>query len=345
MASSTKKKGLGLPQTRGSFQVRGKVTGTQRDNFYTEKLTKSDKPWRSVSFGVQYDKDSTIFVSLNGMERDSVYFSRREDKAKGIAKDTKEIPWRDRFAFAEKDYSLIGVNVGVTKIKDEKGNDVNDKKRLTDYDACKEIVDNLVDDKTVFVKGNIEYGSYQNKHTTKFVPSQVSLAKDIDFEDEDFAPLADFTQVIVFTDIKQNEEKTKATVAAKIVNFDTVEDAEFVITDMNLAKVFKKNLKPYSSIKVWGNICVVKNVEEVTTTDCWGTENKMEKQNAPTVRELVITGADPETIDTSTYTEAEIDKAIESMKASQNAEKDFGGSTEGWGSVQTSTDDDMDCGW
>ena len=346
MATDTKKKGLGLPQTRGSFQVRGKVTGTKRDNFYTEKLTKSDKPWRSVAFGIQYDKDSTIFASLNGMERDSVYFSRREDKAKGIAKDTKEVPWRDRFTFAEKDYNLIGVNVGVTKTKDEKGNDVNDKKRLTDYDACKEIGDNLVDDKTVFVKGNIEYGSYQNKHTTKFVPSQVSLAKDIDFEDEDFAPLADFTQVIVFTDIKQNEDKTKATVAAKIVNFDTVEDAEFVINDMNLARVFKKNLKPYSSIKVWGNITVVKNVEEVTTIDCWGTENKMEKQNAPTIRELVITGADPETIDSSTYSESEIDKAIETMKASKNAEKDFGGSTEGWGSVQNSTDaDDMDCGW
>ena len=41
-----KKKGLGLPQTKGSFQVRGKVTGTQKDKFYTEKLTRTDKPWR-----------------------------------------------------------------------------------------------------------------------------------------------------------------------------------------------------------------------------------------------------------------------------------------------------------
>ena len=71
----------------------------------------------------------------------------------------------------------------------------------------------------------------------------------------------------------------------------------------------------------------------------------MDKVNAPTIRELVITGADPETIDTTTYTEEEIDKAIEAVKASKNAEKDFGGSTEGWGSVANSDAADDECGW
>ena len=338
-----KKKGLGLPQTRGSFQVRGKVTGTQKDKFYIEKLTKNDKPWRSVSFGVQFTEDSTIYVGLNGMERDSVYFSKKEDKNTV----TKEVPWKDRFVFSEKDFNLIGVNVGVKKIKDEKGNEINDKKRLTDYDACKEISENLVDDKTVFVKGNIEFGSYNEKHTTKFVPSQVSLAKDIDFSSEDFKPLADFTQVIVFTGIKPNDDKTRATVSAKIVNYNSIEDAEFIITNMNLAKMFNKNLRPYTGIKVWGNISVEKNTEEVTESNCWGEDNNMEKVNAPTIRELIITGADPETIDTITYTEEEIDKAIESIKASKKAEADFGGSNEGWGSVENSgsTDEDDDCGW
>ena len=36
MAETTKKKGLGLPQTRGSFQIRGKVNGTQKEKFYIE---------------------------------------------------------------------------------------------------------------------------------------------------------------------------------------------------------------------------------------------------------------------------------------------------------------------
>ncbi len=339
--AESKKKGLGLPQTRGSFQVRGKVTGTDRDSFYTEKLTKSDKPWRSVNFGIQFTEDSTIFVGLNGMEKDSVYFSKRVDGKTEI----KEVPWKDRLTFVEKDFSLIGVNLGVSKIKDAKGNEVNDKKRRVEYDACKEISDNLVDGQTVFVRGNIEYGSYQERHTTKFVPSQISLAKDIDFKSEDFNPLADFTQVIVFMGITPNEDKTRATVSAKIVNYDSIEDAEFIITDMNLAKIFNKNLKPYMSIKVWGNINVEKSIEEIESTDCWGVENNMDKVKAPTIRELVITGADPSTIDKTTYTEEELDKAIEASKTAKAAEKDFGGSTDGWGSVGSSLDDEDESGW
>ena len=60
----------------------------------------------------------------------------------------------------------------------------------------------------------------------------------MDFEAEDFNALADFTQVIVFTGITPNEDKTRATVAAKIINYDSVEDAEFIITDMNSSSPF-----------------------------------------------------------------------------------------------------------
>lgn len=342
--AETKKKGIDLPQTRGSFQVRGKVAGTLKDNFYVEKPTKTDKPWRSVSFGVEFNPGSTMYVGLNGMERDVVKFCKRDDETKKTV--TKDVPWKDRFTFKEDGYRLLGVNLGVEKVKDEKGKDVNNKKTLVEYDAAKEISDHLVDDKTVFVKGRIEYGSYKDNHTTKFVPSQVSLAKDIDFDAEDFNPLADFTQTIVFMSVKPNEEKTKATVEAKIVNYDSIEDAEFVMTDMALARMFDKNLKPYTSIKVWGNISVEKDTTEVETTDCWGQKNNMDRVNAPTVRELVITGADPETIDKDTYSEAEIDKAIETIKASREAEKDFGGTeNSGWGTVNSGSDDDMSTGW
>lgn len=339
-----KKKGLDIPQTRGSFQVRGKVSGTDKDNFYVEKMTKTNKPWRSVSFGVEYAPDSTVFVGLNGMERDSVYFSKRDKETKKT--DTKSVPWKDRFVFNEEGYGLIGVNVGVEKVLDDKGKTVNNKKRLTEFDATKEISDHLKDDSTVFVKGSIEYGTYEERHTTKFVPTQVSLAKDIDFTAEDFNQLADFTQTIVFMSVTPNNDKTKATVEAKIINYNSIEDAEFVITDMGLAKMFNKNLKPYTSIKVWGNISVEKDTTEVETTDCWGMKNNMDRVNTPTIRELVITGADPDTIDTDTYSEEEIDKAIESIKASKAAESDFGGSTSGtWGSVNSTDDDDEDAGW
>ena len=337
-----KKKGLGLPQTRGSFQIRGKVSGTQKDNFYTEKITKTGKPWRSVNFGVEFANGSIVYLGLNGMERDSVYFSKRNEEGKT---ETKAVPWKDRFTFAEEGYSIIGTNIGVKRILDAKGNEVNDKKRLTEYDACKEISDNLVDDKTVFARGNIEFSSYNDNHQTRFVPSQVSLGKDVDFDAEDFRPTADFTQMIVFMGISKSDDGSKFIVSAKIVNYNSIEDAEVIIKDAGLANVFRKNLKPYTSINVWGSISVERDTTEVEVNDCWGSKNKMERVNNPTVRELVIEGADPDTIDVTTYSEAEMDKAIEAVKAAKAAENDFGGSTEGWGSTQFSFDDDEDAGW
>ena len=344
--AETKKKGLGLPQTKGTFQVRGKVIGTSKDKFYVEKMTKNNKPWRSVNFGVQFDNEKTLYVGTNGMERDVVYFSKKLEDGKT---DVKKIPWKDRFNYHEEGYRMIGVNVGVVKTTDENGNAVNDKKTLTDYDSCKEISDHLRDDMSVFVKGNLEFSTYQDSHRTKFVTSQVSLTKDdVDFEKEEFHPVADFTQMIVFMGVTPNKEKTRATVEAKIVTYDTIEDAEFIIEDMNLARMFAKQLKPYTGIKAWGRISVEKDTEEVETTDCWGKKNNMDKVNSPTIRELIIDGADPNSIDTGTFTESEIDKAIEEMKAAKAAENDFGGSENGgWGTVQHGSEDGMDdeTGW
>lgn len=76
-----------LPQTRGSFEMAGKVTGTQRSNFYNEKETKSGAMRRVLSFGVQTSNENTFYVDLAGMPRDKVYFFRRADKDKGIEKD------------------------------------------------------------------------------------------------------------------------------------------------------------------------------------------------------------------------------------------------------------------
>ena len=344
--AETKKKGLGLPQTKGTFQVRGKVVGTDKDKFYIEKMTKNNKPWRSINFGVQFDSEKTLYVGTNGMERDNVYFCKKIEDGKT---DKKVIPWKDRFNYHEEGYRMIGVNVGVEKTTDENGNTVNNKKTLTDYDSCKEISDHLRDDMSVFVKGNLEFSTYQDSHRTKFVTSQVSLTKDdVDFEKEEFHPVADFTQMIVFMGVTPNKEKTRATVEAKIVTYDTIEDAEFIIEDMNLARMFAKQLKPYTGIKVWGRIYVEKDTEEVETTDCWGKKNNMDKVNSPTIRELIIEGADPNSIDTGTFTESEIDKAIEEMKAAKAAENDFGGSENGgWGTVQHGSEDGMDdeTGW
>ena len=49
-------------------------------------------------------------------------------------------------------------------------------------------------------------------------------------------------------------------------------------------------------------------------------------------------------VDTNTYSEAEIDKAIEMIKASKAAENDVGKQTDGWGSGKLE-DEDEEAGW
>lgn len=342
-----------LPQTKGTFQVRGIVSGVEKDSFYVEKQTRTGKEFRMINFGVEYDDKKTIFPTLNGMPRDKVYFSKK-DKDTGNT-DTKAIAWKDRIKKAPEGYRMIGVLAGLQKIKDENGKVRNDNKTLTEYDACEYISENLQDGDSVFVKGNLEFGSYTNKdgevsRTTKFVPTQVSLCqKDVDFEAEDYAPAHDFTQTIVFVGIDQERENDKPTgrfvVDAKIVNYNSIESAEFIIEDAKLAKQMRSGLKPYNSIQVHGHINVVNNVEDVNDEeddDCWGESNDMDNKRvfAPTHRELIITGAKPSTIDKETYTEKAIDDAIKKVNASKKAEQDFTGKAESTSNVDDDWGDD-----
>ena len=341
-----------LPETKGQFQTKGIVTGTKEGKFYIDKLTKTEKPFRAINFGVNFDKDSTLYVGFNGMEWDSVYFSKstKDEKTGKKIIETKKVAWKDRFDFAQDGYQLIGVKTGVKKTLDNTGKKVNDKKILTQYDACKEIYDNLKDNQSIFVKGNTVYSTYNKKHQIKFEPSQISLCKNIDFESGDFKSMADFQQVIVFTGITKDEKNTgRFIVSAKIVTYKTIEDAEFIITNSKLANMFRKNLKPYTGIKVWGKIEVSQQTEQIISEDeCWGEENDMEKIKAPTLKELVITGADPKTIEKEVYSQVKIEEAIASINANKQAENDFGSSDDDsdWGSVNTSdNEDDSEEAW
>jgi hypothetical protein len=328
-----------MPTTNGSYQVQGIVNGVEKQTFYTEKKTKTGKNFRMINFGVEYDNHKSVYMSLNGMPKDKVYFSKKGDDGKN---KTIPVDWKDRMNAPEGARMLNSVNCGLTKIVGKDGKEVNNKKVLIDYDACEYIANNLVDGSSVFVRGNIEFGSYRKgeevARTTKFIPNQISLCKEVDFDDEGRIPTNDFTQTIVFVGIEQEKENDKATgrfvVQAKIVNYNSIESAEFIIEDAKLARLFKSNLKPYWSIEVSGNINVVNVVETVESEDLWGVANKMKRTTAPTRREFVITGADGTTIDKETYTEKKINDAIRKMNAAAIAEENFNGK------AATSSDDD-----
>lgn len=346
MAEKTEKnKGLGLPETKGQFQVKGIVFGTEKDSFYKETLTKTtQKPWRIVNFGIKTDKESSIYINLSSGEKEKVFFSKSQKPIDGVKQKsiTEEVPWKDRFKFNKEGFRLIGVNVGVTKTKDEKGNDVNDKKTLSEYDACKEIADNLKDDNSVFIKGKIDFSHFDAndgavKRSVKFIPSQVSLCKDVDFDAEDFEQTSDFTQIIIFNEIKQDGDRYN--VSAKIVTYNSVEDAEFFITNKELATAFRKNLKPFNAIKVWGKVHAQKDTTKVQATDVWGESNDMDKLNSPTKFELIITGAEPSSLDKETYTEKLISEALAKINANKKASDDFGAAP--WGDKKDGEEEDV----
>ena len=163
---------------------------------------------------------------------------------------------------------------------------------------------------SVFVRGKNEFSTYQDRHQTRFVPSQMSLCKDVDFDSEEFNVTGNFEQVIVFMGIEKNDEGN-FTVSAKIVTYNSIEDAEFIIdkSKSKFASTLRK-LKPYTALKVFGDIVIEHDIEEIEEDDDgWGESNPMDRVNNPTKRILLITGADKDSVDTELYSEEIIDKA------------------------------------
>ena len=339
---------LGINQTKGIFQLSGIVNGVEKNNFYAEGTASNGKTYRKVNFGVEIDKGKTVYISLFGAAQDNVYFSKKIKDANGKDKtDTKSVPWADRMkSKLPEGYRLIGVNCGVVKKIDEKtGNEVNDNKMLVAFDACRELA-NLKDGESVFVRGNITYSEYQGRHMINFEPTQVSLCKPIDFAAEDFKVHALFTQPIVIQSVTKSEDNPgEAVVNAKIVNYSSIEDVELFTRNAKLAKTLHK-LKPYTHVKVFGDIVVESNLEEVEVDDEWGdTTNKMDRLPSPFVRKLMITGGDKDSIDTDAYSEEKIEHAMSVINASKNAKSDYGkkdDKDDDWGSVSGTMEEDDD---
>lgn len=322
-----------LQETRGSFQVKGLVNGVESNRFYTSKKTKTNKDFRNVNFGCAYNDKKSIYLNLNGMPQQNVYFSKR-NQATGKS-ETETVAWANRYKFNKEGFRMIGVTVGLTKTTDDNGKVVNDKKTITPYDACEYIKDNMKDDSSVFIKGNLEFSSFTDgegniRRSIKYVPSQVSLCKDVvyaEYDNDKNKPVHDFTQNIVFMGIDKEKVDDKETgrfiVSAKIVTYNDIIDTEFIIVNPKIAKTFKTNLKPYNALTVFGKIEVSHSVEEVEEDDGWGGANPMNSVSNPTKVELIINGGDKDSVDKETYTEKNINEAIKKIRASKEADDKF----------------------
>lgn len=348
-----------LQETKGTFQVKGIINGVSKDRFYTAKKTATNKDFRMVNFGCAYDNQKSVFLNLNGMPQKSVYFSKR-NQTTGKS-ETKEVPWANRNKFAEEGFRMIGVNVGLQKTVDDNGKSVNLKKTMAPFDACEYIKENMKDDTSVFVRGNIEFSSYSDndnniRRNIKYIPSQISLCQNVVYEEysAENKPVHDFTQDIVFMGIEKEKVDDNDTgrfiVSAKIITYSDIVDTEFIILNPKIAKTFKSALKPYNALTVFGKIEVSHSVEEEAQDDGWGDANPMKSVNSPTKVELIITGGEKESIDKETYTEKNINDAIKKIRASKQAEEKFVAEDDSaddsdWGDEESADVEDDDTPW
>lgn len=341
-----KKRLFDLPQQKTEFQMRGIVTGVEKKNFFTNKKTKSGADMNMLNFGIEFDDKQTAYLTLNGMERDSVYFYNSKDKK------TINVKWADRNKSQAEGYRMIGVNLGLERDEEDEG---NIKYTMTEYDAAKYASQHLKDEMSVFVKGNIEFDSYTNekgepKRTTKLIPSQVSLcSKPVNFEEEDYEVLADFKTNIVFDSIEQEKDEAGKPTGRFIVNalnvgYATITNTEFIIEDAKLANNFKKNLKQYNAIEVTGKFQSTVLTETVEETDDWGEKSSFDRVSAPRKFEMLICGAKPSTIDREIYTEENIAEARRVIANKDRANENFGENKKEkdlpWGDDEDSLEDD-----
>lgn len=331
----------GLPETKGQFKLRGYVTGMQRENTFKDLETKSGKKMNVLNFGVETAPESTVFVTVQGMERDEVYFSKRVEKGKT---KTKRVAWAKRFDDQGEGYNLIGISVGLEK--DENGKNV--VHTYTEFDAAEKIYEQLEDGVPVFIQGQIEFSSFKRDNgevtrNKRFNVRQIYNSNNIDFGSSDFKETSDFKQKIVFVGINKDNDsqEPRFIVEAKIVTYNSIEDAEFIIYNTALANQFKKGLKPYQAIDVWGKIVNKVDAEDVeeSSNSVWGEEDSFKRVTKNYIRELVITGAEPETIDKETYTEEEIENAIKKLNSKGQVEKPI------WGEGEDSELNDDDLPW
>ena len=339
-----------MKQTSSSFQVRGIVTGTKSQRFYKTGTSDNGK-WNALEFGVKIAENKIVYLTLRGFPRAEVYYYKKgENGAKGTS---KAVEWADRKKAPGKDYKLIGINISTGK--DEEGKNINET--FTEFDSIEWLHDNLKDDVSVFIRGDMQFSSYvdkngQTRRKVELVPNQISYTKDpIDFDAEDYKEMCEFENTLVFSSIdKETDENDRDTgrfiLSGHSIGYNNVENVSFIIKEdcAKLATNIKKAMRAGYAIKTFGRVEVINNISTIEDDqDGWGETSPMERVNAPTIREYVVYRADPGSIDKEEYSEDAINEAIRKIKAAKAAKENFGESTavsndtDDWGS-----DDDSD---
>lgn len=326
-----KKRLFDLPETKGTFHVVGCADRLSSDKSQNAGTTQSGKQYNNINFGIQYEEDgASVNVGFTGYVNNEVYFWSSKDK------QTKRVPWKDRKAFNQEGYIMMGKGLALSREADGK---TVKPKMYSDYDAVEEIHNKLHDGDFIYASGDLNYRTYkkdgERRTAINIVPNRIYLQKfNFDWDDlKDSNKGFIFKQTFVYTDIEQEkDENDKPTgryiVHGLVVAYNSIESVSMILESKNVANNLRKNVKPYTAMDVYGLIKMSTSVEEVVVEDDgWGDQTFAKKITAPTKREFVIIRVDKDSFDTEIYTEAEIFKAIKAVAENEVVEETYNASS------------------
>lgn len=319
-----------LKQTKGTFEARGVLFGVKGERAFKEMTTTNGKKMIMINLGLRIADGETMYLSLNGMEKDFVYFSKMGKK--GEKPVTEKVEWAKRKRFRKEGYRLIGMGLALEKDADTGKN--KEVQYMEAFDAAEYLQEHAEDGMSVFVKGNIEFGSFEDKQTkeikktTKFVPNGIYLnGTEINFQAADWKRESGFAQPVILTGVRREVGDDKDKTTSYFIDFATIgyksyQESSIECTEA-LAKVLKDKVKPGTGITITGRIQSSQDVEPVTA-EVWGEASTVGKAKTSARVSLLATGARPETMDIETYVSKELEayrQACEVEKKTKESKK------------------------
>lgn len=308
MAKSNEQKEQKLTPTKSSFKLMGKVVWMGKEGAFKEDILSNGKmagsEYRSIRFGVQTSPTNIIPVEMFGIEQEKASMWNSKNQA------YDKVDWDNRNDLPN---GWILMDTTISLSRDSKNKLI--KEHYANFDAVEKLHDELSDGDWIFASGVIDFNTYEKDGnpvtTTKYVLKSVSrLAKEIDFEADDFKEVSSFEMEVVVNGVDYNKETKTAYASVYTIQFgDKWSTGRLVVhgdTHEKLTDAFRKRLKPMDFIKVYGNCINATDTVEVEETedDGWGSEKPNGYNNnmvRNVTRELRVTGVEASTHEPKKY--------------------------------------------
>lgn len=331
-----------LAQTKGTFDLVGRVVNIDRENAYQEKTMdkgkNKGKSYRTLRFGIKTSESNIIQVSMFSFLPDEVYLWDSVNKKGG--KVPYETWKKNRKGYEKQKKVPLQTRVGLEKGED--GNNIT--MHLPSFDVMEYIYDNLNNEDSVLAKGSISRNTYESRSgdvqtsVNYNLESLFKLKNEVDFSDEKFEEKSVFTEQFIFESADLDPRTKTTDVYGKVVNYHgKTNDVVYKINFANeedsgleqMAKIFAKKIDYGSLLEVHGNIvnrAVTEEVDEEPEDELLalmsGERNRM-NTTVTYVNYLEIRGTDA--LERAKYTEEDVATGEDNFVVKEESAKEEDG--------------------